>query len=488
MASRKNPTPTPTPTAIAPEPGRASAHSTRGSSSRASTRSPRLAAARATAPAAARRTRQRLDLVLFGATGYTGRQAVRALLEQRPDAHWGVAARDGQRLQALVDELVPAAARAPRLIVADAYDAASLSAMAAQTRVLINLAGPYHASGDAVVAACIGAGTHYLDLSGETFWLQRLVRQQHDAASDAGVKIIPCAGYEALPFDLATLWAAHQLRDHAGEACAGVTIAMRLTGAPLRHPRDALSGGTAATVTELLAHDHSGCIGDMACLLPPGARGAKAVAERNALGWLPRYDARLRAVLGPALPGPFINPPVVLRGVALLDDATLFSPRFRYREGTDMRSVLPGAQLLPQRASLALQWAGAAALAAPLAQLRATLAGPLQFQRGLLGAWLRRVSPRPGSGPRAAALEAIGYELEVLARGVRGARFRGLVSADGHPGYRSTPRMVVCAGLGLADGSLGRTPHCGIVPPAAALGIEAVAALGAAGVGFKPAA
>ena len=187
-------------------------------------------------------TRRRLDLLLFGATGFTGRQAVRALLRQRPDAHWGVAGRDAARLQALVDAMLPAGARAPRLVVADARDAASLQAMARQTKVLFNLAGPYHATGDAVVAACIGAGTHYLDLTGETFWMQRLVREQHQAACRAGVKIMPCAGYEALPFDLATLWAAHQLRGHSGEACARVDIAVRFTGRPILRPQDGISG------------------------------------------------------------------------------------------------------------------------------------------------------------------------------------------------------------------------------------------------------
>ena len=461
---------------------------------RTRTQHPAAAKASRAAPAPKRTTaarRRRLDLVLFGATGFTGRQAVRALLQQRPDAHWGVAGRDAARLQALVDELVPATARAPRLIVADANDTSALQEMAAQTQVVFNLAGPYHQRGDAVVAACIAERTHHLDLSGETFWVQRLVREQHDAARAAGVKIIPCAGYEALPFDLATLWAAHRLRKHAGEACANVSIAIRLTGAPLRDPRDALSGGTAATMTELLAHDHSGCVADMACLLPPDAADARSVARRNALRWVPRFDAERQAVLGPALPGPFINPPLVLRGVALIDDATLFTPDFVYREGTDMRALVPGARVLGASAApamLAVQWAGAAALAAPLAQLCATIAGPLQFQRGALAAMLRRVAPKPGSGPREAALDGVGYELDVMARGERGARFRGLVVADGHPGYRSTPRMAVCAALGLADGSLGRTPHCGIVPPAAALGIEAVAALQAAGVSFSPAA
>ncbi len=433
-----------------------------------------------------RRAPRRLDLLLFGATGFTGRQAVRALLRQRPDAHWGIAGRDAARLQALADQTLTPGARAPQLIVADARDPASLQAMAKQTKVLFNLAGPYHATGDAVVAACIGAGTHYLDLSAETFWIQRLVREQHDAAQSAGVKIMPCAGYEALPFDLATLWAAHQLRRHSGEACTRVKIFVSFTGRPMLRPSDGVSGGTAATLTELLAHDHSDCLRDMACLLPPDAPGAAGVARRNALQWLPRYDADLRAVAAPSLPGPFINPPVVLRSVALIDDPTLFSADFRYREGTDMAGLLPGAKQLPQRLSLALQWGAAAALAAPVASLGAAIAGPLQFQRGLLGALLARVSPKPGSGPREAALDAVGYELEVFARGSGGARFHGAVKAQGHPGYRSTPEMAVCVALGLAEGTLGRTPHHGIVSPAAALGIEAVAALQAAGVSFEP--
>ncbi len=427
--------------------------------------------------------RESFDVVLLGATGYTGRQAVRAVLRQRPDARWAVAGRDVGKLQALVAEMVPAGTRAPQIIVADTRDADMLRAMARRTRVLFNLAGPYHATGDAVVAACIEAGTHYLDLSAETFWIQRLVREQHVAAVRAGVKIMPCAGYEALPFDLATLWAAHQLRRQCGEACARVKILVGLTGRTLTRPQDLISGGTAATVTELLAHDHTDCLQDMACLLPPDADDAAGVARRNALHWLPHYDAEAGCVSAPTMPGPFINPPVVLRGVALMDDATLFDADFRYHEGTNMASMLPG--WLPARLSRTLQWAAAAAVAAPIANLGATVAGPLQFQRAVLGSLLGRLVPRPGSGPSEAALDAIGYELQVFARGAGGARFRGRVVAQGHPGYRSTPEMAVCVAFGLADGTLGRTPHFGIVSPAAGLGIEAVPALAVAGVSFN---
>ncbi len=436
----------------------------------------------------ATKARKPFDLILLGATGFTGRQAVRAVLRQRPDARWAVAGRDADKLRNLVDTCVPEGVARPGIIVADTRDADALQAMARQGKVLFNLAGPYHATGDAVVAACIASGTHYLDLSAETFWMQRLIREQHDAAVRAGVKIMPCAGYEALPFDLANLWAATQLRKQCGEACVGVKIVVRVTGKALTRPQDLVSGGTAATITELLAHDHTDCLRDMACLLPPHASDAAGVARRNALHRLPRYDEDVQAVLAPSLPGPFINPPVVLRGVALMDDETLFDREFTYREGTDMGALMPGGSWLPARATLPMQWAAAASVAASVANLSATITGPLRFQRGVVGAVLQRVVPKPGSGPSEAALDAIGYELRVFARGASGARFRGVVVAQGHPGYRSTPEMAVCMALGLADGTLGRTPHFGIVSPAAGLGIEAVPALAAAGVSFTPAA
>ena len=127
----------------------------------------------------------------------------------------------------------------------------------------------------------------------------------------------------------------------------------------------------------------------------------------------------------------------------------------------------------------------AASVAAPLANLSATIAGPLRFQRQALRALLQRLAPKPGSGPSERRSMPSATSSRWWPSGARGARFRGRVVADGHPGYRSTPEMAVCVALGLADGTLGRTPHFGIVSPAAGLGIEAVAALRAAGVRFS---
>ena len=94
-------------------------------------------------------------------------------------------------------------------------------------------------------------------------------------------------------------------------------------------------------------------------------------------------------------------------------------------------------------------------------------------------------APKPGVGPSEAMLSGSGYAFEVFATSTSGQRLRGRVEAQGHPGYRSTPEMMVTAGVGLARGELGRTPHFGIVTPATGLGIEAVAALRSAGVAFS---
>jgi short subunit dehydrogenase-like uncharacterized protein len=426
------------------------------------------------------------DLIVFGATGFTGRQAVRALVRRAATKplRWAIAGRNEERLRAVVHEMVPAGVAPPGVVVADAGDTDSLLALASQTTVLLNLAGPYALTGEAVVQACIAHGTHHLDLTGETFWVRQLIERHHRAAQRAQVKVIACCGYEALPFDLATLWAAQQVQRQSGEACREVKIVVAFTGARIASAKDAVSGGTVGSMRMLLELDTTDSVRNPACLLPPDARDAAAIARRNAYRFAPRFDADVDAVTAPTIPAPFINPPIVLRSVALAADTALFAADFRYVESTDMSRLVPRPGLLPRAATLPLQWAAAAALAAPLAGLAAAVAGPLTFQRGALRKLIDTFAPKPGAGPSEALLEGSGYAFEVFATSAGGQRFRGHVEAKGHPGYRSTPEMMVSAGAGLARGELGHTPHFGIVTPATGLGIEAIEALRDAGVTF----
>lgn len=427
------------------------------------------------------------EVVLFGATGYTGRQAVLAMVHRAAtqSLRWAVAGRQPEKLSALVTELVPLPAEQPGVIVADANDVDALQRLAAQTDVLLNLAGPYALTGEAVVQACIAHGTHYLDLTGETFWVQQLIARHHRAAKMAQVKVIPSVGYEALPFDLATLWAAQQLHDRTGEACREVKLVVSFIGKRITGLRDAVSGGTVASLKTLLELDTTDCVRNPACLLPPDSADAAEVAQRNAYSFLPRYDEDVEAVTAPTIPAPFVNPPIVLRSQALMAGSGLFAPDFRYVEAMSMKSLVPSVSFLPDASTLPLQWAAAASLSAPLANLSAAVGGPLKFERGALRKLIDWVAPKAGEGPSEEVLANSGYALDIVATSVNGRKLRGRLDAQGHPGYRSTPEMAVTAAVGLAKGTLGRTPHFGIVTPATGLGLEAVGAMRDAGMTFS---
>jgi short subunit dehydrogenase-like uncharacterized protein len=426
------------------------------------------------------------DVVVFGATGFTGRQAVLAIRHRcatRP-LRWAVAGRDAGKLQALVAQLAPMAPDPPAQIVADAHNIDSLHAMAAQTRVLLNLAGPYALTGEAVVQACIANGAHYLDLSGETFWVRRIIARHHRAATSMGVKVIPSCGYEALPFDLAALWAAQQLRDRHAEPCSEVKIVVRFVGKRITGVGDAVSGGTVASLRSLLEFDTSDCVRNPACLLPTGTPDAAGIARRNAYRFAPHYDDDVEAVTAPSLPAPWVNPPVVLRSQALLAGSGLFASDFRYREALNMKALVPSVSFLPERSTLPLQWGAAASLAVPLAHLSGAVGGPLKFERAPLRKLVEWVAPKSGAGPSDDLLAHTGYAFDIFALSAGGHRLRGRMNAQGHPGYRSTPEMAVTAAVGLADGTLGCTPHTGVVTPATGLGIEAVGAMRDAGLAF----
>ncbi len=430
-------------------------------------------------------TDKAFEVVILGATGYTGRQAVRAMRRQGTGVRWAVAGRNVSAMQTLIGDAARRGARKPGVLLADTTDPASLATLASQAQVLINLAGPYALTGEAVIEACIASGTHYFDLSGETFWVRRMIELHHDAAVKAKVRIIPSCGYEVLPFDIATLWIADALRQRHGQACREVKLIVSFTGKRITRLADAASGGTVASMRMLLEHDRSDSIRNMACLLPAGRADASTVARRNAIQWAPHYDADIAAVTAPTVPAPFVNPPMVLRSWALIDDETLFTSDFRYREGTHIGALVAAPRFMPAAVTVPLQFAAAASLAAPLAGLGATVSGPLQFQRQAIAKLIERFAPQPGEGPSEAALDAMGYAFDLFATAADGLRVQGRVTAEGHPGYRSTPEMVVAMANGLALGTLGCTPHVGIVTPASGLGLEAVDALRPAGVRFS---
>lgn len=408
-------------------------------------------------------TERDLDVVVFGATGVTGRR-VAAYLDRRAaetGVRWAAAARDPHKLRRLLGE---EGVRAPETLVADVADPRSLAAMAARARVVLNLVGPYTRHGRPVISACVDNGAHYADLTGEIPFVRQVIDDLHDRAVDAGVKVVQVCGFESLPPDLAVALAAETARRWWDEDLALVDLEVSWRLPPGRpRPSDAISGGTFQSLVAVADTDaDASVVADPAALVTDPV-AADAVRERSPISVRPRRNRR-GAVVAPMAPAAFINPAVVHRTCALLaSERGSTAVPFGYREGI----VLAG----PAR-TLALRFAAAGVLSGLQVAVLQTARARRDLRRRLAGA-LGRVLPASGYGPAADRLEGWRWSMRVEARTTGGAPVYVGVDAEGHPGYLATARMLGEAGLMLAE--RGTTPdRAGCLTPAAALGTDHV--------------
>jgi short subunit dehydrogenase-like uncharacterized protein len=397
------------------------------------------------------------ELVLYGATGYTG-QLVAERLASDPAARelrWALAGRDRGKLERVRAGL---AARAPQLaslplVAADAGDPASLAALAARTRVVCTSVGPYAQYGSGLVAACARAGTHTCDLTGEVQWIRRMIDAHHAAARESGARIVHCCGFDSIPSDLGVwmLWDAMRAR---GQALARVD-------AFFGESSGGASGGTIASMLGLFeeARRDPGVrrlLADPYALDPEPRRSGPD--RRDARGvW---FEPRLGRWTAPFVMAA-INGPIVRRSHALLGGA--YGAGFRYRE---RMSLAPGPLALPAALGLA---------AGPLLLPLALAAGPLRRA-------LARRLPQPGEGPTPEQRARGFFRATFLAEGERGLRLTGRIEDRRDPGYGSTAVMLAESALCLARDPL-EGPG-GVLTPAAAMGGALLARLRAAGMTF----
>jgi short subunit dehydrogenase-like uncharacterized protein len=399
-----------------------------------------------------------LDVVVFGATGVTGRRVAAYLAERSAatGARWAAAARDAAKLERMLGE---AGVTAPETIVADVEDRSSLAEMASRARVVLNLVGPYTLYGEPVIEACVAGGAHYVDLSGEIPFVRRTIDAFDARAAEAQVKVVQVCGFESLPPDLAVLAAAEAARERWGENLVEADLEVSVTGRPgLPRPSDAVSGGTLQSLAALASGEDASAVTDPAALITdPAAAGE--VRRRSPISVSPRRGAR-GAVIAPMAPAAFINPAVIQRTAAIVaaESGTPLEP-FRYREGVALRGA---AASLPLRYAVAGALSGTQAAVAGMARARPSA------RRRVAGA-LRTILPSSGFGPAADRLEGWRWRMSVGARTTGRREVSVEVEAEGHPGYLATARMLGEAGLLLAERGL--TPdRAGCLTPATGLG------------------
>ncbi|HZC17483.1 MAG TPA: saccharopine dehydrogenase NADP-binding domain-containing protein, partial [Caulobacteraceae bacterium] len=181
------------------------------------------------------------DIILYGATGYTGRLVAEHLLKTygaSGDLAWTMAGRSAEKL-AEVRDLIGAPKGLP-LVAADASDATSLAAMAKRAKVIITTVGPYQLYGDSLVAACAEAGTDYVDLTGESHWIARMIAANEAKAKASGARVVFSCGFDSIPFDLGVYFLEEQAKARFGAPVS------RVRGR-VRGMAGGLSGGTLAS-------------------------------------------------------------------------------------------------------------------------------------------------------------------------------------------------------------------------------------------------
>src|SRR5258705_274912 len=187
------------------------------------------------------------DLIVYGATGYTGRLIAEYLATSYrcDDApSWAIAGRSTDKLQKVRADI--GAPDDLPLVKADAAEPASLRSMCERAAVIITTVGPYQLHGPELVAACAATGTGYVDLCGEPAWMRRMIDAHHEEAKRTGARIVFSCGFDSIPFDLGVLTLQEKAREKFGRPA-------RRVKARLRNVKGGMSGGTAASAQATLA-------------------------------------------------------------------------------------------------------------------------------------------------------------------------------------------------------------------------------------------
>ena len=380
------------------------------------------------------------DVIVYGATGFTGRLVAEYLDGQHKDSDvkWAMAGRSQDKLEAVRAKMgistdIP-------LIVANSNDPASLADMAARTKAVCTTVGPYQLYGDPVIGACVKAGTDYVDLSGEPAWMHDTIEKYDAAAKESGARIVHSCGFDSIPFDLGVYFMQkHAMANHGG-ACPAVR-------GRVRKMKGTFSGGTAASFFETMKR--AGQQPEVLdWLKDPFSLTPEFEGPPQPSGHKPIFEADLDSWSAPFIMAS-INTKNVHRSNALMGH--LYGTDFTYDE---MVLTGPGEQ-------------GEAA-ANHVANDKSMATNP----------------PKPGEGPSKEERETGFYDVMYVGDAPDGHRIIASVSGDKDPGYGSTSKMIAESALCLArDIDRAATPG-GVYTPAPAMG-EALIARLEANAGLK---
>ncbi len=394
---------------------------------------------------------KKYDVILYGATGFVGRQTVDYFARYTglpKNFRWAIAGRSVDKLHKLLRD---GGIDSVGVVVAEAHDAVAMDALAKSAKVVLSTAGPFALYGSTLVEACVRHGTHYVDITGETPWVRGLIDRHHEQAAQSGTRIIPMCGFDSIPSDLSAFLAQQAMQQRYQENCVSVKSAFSARGG--------FNGGTLASALNLLSQGEGETLADPFLLNPPGTRPSHPEQQTDVV--LPRYDQDFSVWLAPFFMA-VANTRVVRRSAALLG----YGKDFSYQEYLNMGRGAVGAVS-----------SAAISSATVLTQIA------LKSERVLTLA--TRFAPPPGSGPSEASMNNGSFRCRWIGHSASGKMVQGQIADQGDPGNRATTKLVCEAALALAL-QLKQLPggrgYGGVLTPASGIGQVLVDRLRAAGM------
>ena len=408
------------------------------------------------------------DIVLWGATGFTGKLVAEYLVRNvwakgNPQGlRLALAGRNRDKLEAVRSDLaVLDGGEELPILLGDSHDRGSMQELASRASVVCSTVGPYAKYGAELVAACVEHGTDYCDLTGEVQFMRRTIDEHHEQAQKTGARIVHCCGFDSIPSDLGTLMMQEAMKKRHGGTLHEVKF---FAG----ESKGTFSGGTVASMLNLLEeakHDRGmrRLLADPYALNPEGERQGPDGKDQQGV----RFDPDLQMWTGPFVMAS-VNTRLVRRSHALLGYP--WGRDFRYSEAMSFGKGAKG---------LALATGVTAALGGFMAAMNIEPTKKL----------LQKRLPSPGDGPSREQREAGYFVIRLIGKGRdrdgREVELRGRVEGQADPGYGETAKMLGESALCLAlDGADLQAPG-GVRTPASTMGMRLIERLRAAGMVFE---
>jgi len=380
------------------------------------------------------------DIIIWGASGFTGRLVTLYLFEKygtTGDLKWAMGGRDLTKLEKVRDEV---ADKNVPLVIADSNDKVSLINMVNRTKVICTTVGPYAKYGSNLVEACIKSHIHYCDLAGEVQWMHKMINRHHEEAKINGSKIVHACGFDSIPSDMGVYFIQREAKAKRG--IIAQKIKMRVAAIS-----GGISGGTYASLSQVLEEAQKDkevyrILTNPYALNPFNEQFGKDKSDLKSV----IFDKESQSWIGPFIMAS-INTKVVRRSNFLSSYA--YGKSFRYDEATIFGKGFSGK--IKGIISTII-----------IGLIISTKHGTL-LKKGL-----DLLFPIAGEGPTKKKMEQGFYNLRFYITLEDGSNAFAKVTGDMDPGYGSSSKMLAESAVCLAKDKLSNTS--GVLTPSVAMG------------------